>query len=127
MKPKSGWKLFYGHVVKCYGVGYGAVLGRFSGIINLALLGSTYLLVKGFELSFIQSVLVGVGLLIVILVSGFLYLRAGLQKAEYSSLFLEQPEMYDMYHRLQRIEKKLDSILPKEESAETKEFKEFFQ
>ena len=47
MKPKVGWKKFYADIMKYYGTGYGAILGRFSGIINLALLGSTYLLVKG--------------------------------------------------------------------------------
>ena len=127
IKPKSGWKMFYANTIKCWNTGYGAILGRFSGVINLALLASTYLLVKGFELSFTESIAVGIGLIVAILASGFLYLKYGFQKAEFSSNFSEQPEMADMYHRIQRIEKKLDAILPKEDDPETKRFKEIFQ
>lgn len=127
MKPKVGWKKFYADIMKYYGTGYGAILGRFSGIINLALLGSTYLLVKGFELSFMQSIVVGIALLVFILISGYVYIKLGMLKAETASIFLENPQQVEMYHQLQRIEAKLDKILPKEESEETKEFKEFFQ
>jgi uncharacterized membrane protein YciS (DUF1049 family) len=127
IKPKSGWKMLYANLIKCWNTGYGAILGRFSGVLNLALLASTYLLVKGFELSFTESVIVGVGLIITILASGFLYLKYGFQKAEFSSNFSEQPEIYEMYLRIKRMEKKLDMLLPKEESVETKEFKEFFE
>lgn len=127
VKPKTGWKMLYANIIKCWNTGYGAILGRFSGVLNLALLASTYLLVKGFELSFFQSIVVGVALIAAILISGFVYLKYGFQKAEFSSNFSEQPELADMYHRIQRIEKKLDAILPKEESQETKEFKEFFR
>jgi len=119
--------MLYANVIKCWNTGYGTILGRFYGVINLALLASTYLLVKGFELSFTESIAAGIALVVVILVCGFVYLKYGFQKAEFSSNFIEQPEMSDMYHRIQRIEKKLDAILPKEESAETKDFKEFFQ
>jgi len=119
--------MFYANTIKCWNTGYGAILGRFSGVINLALLASTYLLVKGFELSFTESIAVGIGLIVAILASGFLYLKYGFQKAEFSSNFSEQPEMADMYHRIQRIEKKLDAILPKEDDPETKRFKEIFQ
>jgi len=106
--------MFYANTIKCWNTGYGAILGRFSGVINLALLASTYLLVKGFELSFTESIIVGVGLIFAILVSGFLYLKYGFQKAEFSSNFSEQPELSDMYERIQRIEKKLDTLLPEE-------------
>ena len=74
-----------------------------------------------------QSIVVGIGLLIFILVSGFIYIKLGMLKAETASIFLENPQQVEMYHQLQRIEKKLDTVLPKEESAETKEFKEFFE
>ena len=103
LTPKSGWKMLYANVIKCWNTGYGAVLGRFSGVINLALLASTYLLVKGFELSFIQSIFVGVALIAVILVSGFIYLRTGFQKAEFSSNFAEQPEMMQMKRDIEEI------------------------
>lgn len=127
IKPKSGWKKFYADVMKYYGTGYGSLLGRFSGIINLALLASTYLLVKGFELSFTESVFAGVGILVFILISGYLYVKLGLLKAESASTFIENPQQFEMYQSVLRIEKKLDSILPKEDDPETKRFKEIFQ
>jgi len=103
LKPKSGWKMLYANVIKCWNTGYGAILGRVSGVINLALLASTYLLVKGFELSFTQSVFAGVVLIAVILVSGFVYLRFGFQKAEASSNFIEQPELMQMKRDIEEI------------------------
>lgn len=127
LKPKSGWKMFYANLIKCWNTGYGAIFGRFYGIINLALLASTYLLVKGFELSFTQSIIVGIIMVVVLLVSGWTYLKYGFQKAEYSSNFEEQPELADMYRRIKRIEDKIDKVLPKEETAESKEFSQFFQ
>jgi uncharacterized membrane protein YciS (DUF1049 family) len=103
IKPKRGWKLLYAEIIKTYNTGYGAILGRFSGVLNLALLASTYLLVKGFELSFTQSVFVGIILIVCILISGFIYLKVGLQKAEFSSGFAEQPEMVKMKQDIEEI------------------------
>lgn len=96
LRPARGWKRLYADVMKTYNTGYGAILGRFTGVLNLALLASTYLLVKGFELSFTESLFAGIGIVVVILISGFLYLWFGFQKAEASSAFAEQPELMQM-------------------------------
>lgn len=127
IKPKSGWKMLYANIIKCWNSGYGAIFGRFYGIINLALLASTYLLVKNFDVSFTQSIIIGIIMVGVLIFSGWAYLKYGFQKAEYSSNFIEQPELYEMYLRLQRIEEMLNKMQPKKETAESKEFNQFFQ
>jgi hypothetical protein len=105
IKPRTGWKRFYADTLKVYNAGYGAILGRVSGVVNLALLASTYLLVKGFELSFTESILVGVAFIAFIMVSGFVYLQQGLTKAEFSSGFEEQPEMKQMKRDIEEIKR----------------------
>jgi len=100
----------YADLIKCWNTGYGAVLGRWAGIVNLALLGSIYLLVKGFELSFTQTIFFIVFVFLSMSTIGFLYLKMGLQKQEFSSNFTEQPEFLEMYNRLRSIEEKIDKI-----------------
>ena len=107
-KHKTGWRGLYGNIMKTWGTGYGAVLGRFQGIINISLIGSTYLLTKGFELSFLQTVLFGIIVMVTIFVSGYIYLRLDLQKAEYSSNIKEQPELYEMHEKINEIYKEMN-------------------
>ena len=106
----KGWKRRYADMMKFYGVGYSSLLGRFQGIINLALLASVYLLGKGVELSFIQTIVFGVCLLAFILISGFIYIKMGLQKAEAVSAFVENPQLCEMYAGIQRIETRLNKL-----------------
>jgi len=106
-KHTKGWRRIYGELMKIWGCGYGAVLGRFQGIINIALIGSTYLLAKGFELSFLETIGFGLAIIIFIFVSGFLYLKMDLQKAEYSSNIKEQPELKEMYDKINEIYDKM--------------------
>ena len=109
-KYTHGWRKKYADLMKFYGTGYGSILGRFSGIINLSLLGSVFLMNKGFELSFIETIIIGIGLLTFILISGFFYIKFGLQKAEAATQFLENPQLDEMYHRVQRMEEKIDRL-----------------
>ena len=106
----KGWKRRYADIMKFYGVGYGSLLGRFQGIINLALLGSSFLILKGFELSFEQTIFFGVCLLVFILISGFVYIKMGLQKAEAVSAFVENPQLCEMHAGIQRIESRLNKL-----------------
>jgi uncharacterized membrane protein YciS (DUF1049 family) len=106
----SGWKKLYADLIKIYSNGYSMVLGRFYGLINLVLLGSTYLITKGFELTFIESITIGAGFFIFIMVSGLVYLKLGLQKSEYSSNLKEQPEMLEILNTIREMNKKLDLI-----------------
>jgi hypothetical protein len=126
MAPK-GLKRLYADVIKIWNTGYGAILGRFSGVLNLFFTIATFFLVKSMDLSYTELVLIGIGVFAAIMIGGYLYLKFGFQKAEFSSNFIEQPELHEMYLRLQRMEEMLKKMQPKEETAETKEYKEFFQ
>ena len=114
----------YADIIKIWNTGYGAILGRFSGIMNLFFTVATFFLVKGMDLTYTQTIILGILLISVIMISGYIYLKMGFQKAEFSSNFEEQPEFKDMRDRLIRIEGLLKG---KEDSQETKEFKEMFR
>lgn len=103
-------KELYGDIMKIYTSGYNFVLGRFYGIVNLALLSSTFLMVKGIDIGFIETVLVGVVSIIGLMLVGVVYLRLGLVKAEAQSNFLENPQNMEMLVRIRRIEEKLDKL-----------------
>ena len=100
----------YGDVMKVYTSGYNFVLGRFYGIVNLALLASTFLMVKGIDVGFVETVAVGVLAVVGLMVVGWFYLRLDLVKAETKSNFLENPQQMEMYYRLQRVEESLIRI-----------------
>jgi len=74
------------------------------------LIGSSYLLLKGYEPSFTETIAFGITAVIVILVSGFIFLKLGLQKAEMGSLFMEQPQQKEMYERIQIMSDQVYSI-----------------
>jgi len=101
---------FYGNMMKIYGCGYGLVLGRFQGIINIVLLGSSYLILKGYQPSFIETIAFGVIAITGIFISGYIFVKLGLQKAEMGSLFMEQPQQKEMYERIQVMSDQIQSI-----------------
>jgi hypothetical protein len=123
-KPKHGWKKLYADAIKTYNTGYGAIFGRFSGMLNLFFTVATFFIVKQFDLSYTELIIIVILGFSGLMLAGWLYLKFGFQKAEFSSNFLEQPEMHDMHLRIQRIESKLDILLP---SSETKESMEMFR
>jgi uncharacterized membrane protein YciS (DUF1049 family) len=106
-KHTTGWRGLYGGVMKVWGIGYGAILGRAQGIINISLIGSTYLLAKGFELSFFETIGFGIVVIIFVFASGLIYIKLDLQKAEYSSNIKEQPELKEMYDKINEIYDKM--------------------
>ena len=105
-----GWKGIYGWAMKTWGCGYGILVGKIYGIINLVLLVSTYMIVKGLPLGFIESLIIGIVGVSVIFISGIIFVKMGLLKAEADSNFIENPQQLEMYHRIQRIEDKLDKM-----------------
>ena len=124
----KSWKELYGWGSKIWGAGYGFLVGKFYGIINLVLLVSTYLMVKGFHLGFIESILLGITAVGVIFVSGILYVRLGLLKAESSSNFVENPQLHEMYLRIQHIDNRLTKMqtIITEDKEDIKKYKEMF-
>jgi len=98
----------YADIIKIYNVGYGAILGRFSGVLNLFFTVATFLVVKGLDLGYIETLAIFIVVMIIIMTLGFLYLRVGLQKSEFSSNFREQPEMLEMMKDIKEIKNKLN-------------------
>jgi hypothetical protein len=109
IKGKS-LKQWYGAGMKCYGAGYGLALGRVQGILNLALIGSSYLLLKGYEPSFTETIIFGIVAILSIFIIGAIFIKLGLQKAEMGSLFMEQPQQKEMYERIQVMSDQIQSI-----------------
>ena len=99
----SGWKRLYAKILLVWGTGYSSILGRFQGMINLVLLASTYMLAKGFELSMVESLLFGAGLVVFIMVGGFIYLKMGLAKSEFSINVRQQTEMVQLFNDVKEI------------------------
>ena len=104
------FKKFYGWGCKVWNAGYGLAVSKFYGIINLGLLISTYLTIKGFEVSFIETIIIGVIGVSSIFCIGLFVVKFGLLKAETASNFVENPYLMEMHDRLKRIENKLDKL-----------------
>jgi len=98
-----GIKKVYADLVKTWNTGYGAGVGRFYGVINIILTASTFLIVKGFDLSFTQSIIFGLLLFVGIMLFGYFYIVMGFTKAEYSSNLKEQPEMIVLINDIKEI------------------------
>ena len=98
---------------KHWGIGYGILIGRFYGIINFILLISVFLMNKGIEVSFIQTLVFGIVSCVIIFVSGLIYVKFDFQKAEFSSGFKEQPEMVKMKQDIEEIKEMLKSRVKK--------------
>jgi hypothetical protein len=110
------WKQTYAYIIKVWNTGYGAVLGRFSGVMNLFFTVATFFLVKGMDLSYTQTIILGIVVISTIMIAGFIYLKLGLQKAEFSSNFDEAPEWKDIRDRIIRI----DNMLTEEQKNKVK-------
>lgn len=125
--PKRGWKRLYADLVKCWNTGYGIGLGRFGGMANLFFTVASFFLLKQVDLSYTEIAVIAVLVIIGLVILGYVYLKMNLQKAEFSSNFLEQPELHEQYLRIQRIEEMLKNMQPKEMTQEEKEFREMFR
>ena len=104
----SGWKRFYANTIKTYNAGYGAILGRFSGLLNLFFTVATFLLVKGLDLGFIETIAIFAVVFGGLMGLGTIYLKLDLQKSEFSSNFREQPELVQMFNDIKSIKKLLE-------------------
>jgi len=104
----SGWKRFYANAIKTYNAGYGAVLGRFSGLLNLFFTVATFFLVKGLDLGFFETIIIFIVVFSGLMGLGFTYLKLDLQKSEFSSNFKEQPELVQMFNDIKEIKKLLE-------------------
>jgi len=108
----TGWKRLYANLIKTYNAGYGAVLGRFSGLLNLFFTVATFFLVKGLDLGFIETIGIFVIAFSGLMLLGYIYLKLDLQKSEFSSNFREQPEMVQLIKDVKEIK---ELLMEKEE------------
>jgi hypothetical protein len=96
--------------IKYWECGQVKVLGRISGVVTLCLVTVTYLQLKHISLFWWQLVLLGIVLVILILISGFIYSKLGLYSLEQSSFQKANPEMQklrtDVMHCIKLLEKK---------------------
>jgi hypothetical protein len=96
------FKDVYGFFIRCWSCGQTYVFGRFTGIISLVLLVSTYLAVGEVKLEYFH--LIGLGLLMVVLIlfSGFIYVKLGLYKSEMKYMYKENPEIQEIKKDVKR-------------------------
>ena len=104
----AGWKRLYANIIKTYNAGYSMILGRFSGLLNLFFTIATFLLVKGLDLGFIETIIIFAIAFGGLMGMGYIYLRLDLQKSEFSSNFKEQPELVQMFNDVKEIKKMLE-------------------
>jgi len=116
-----GLRKLYAEFIKVWNIGYSAGIGRFYGMINIILMASTFLIVKGFELSFTETIILAGVMFIFIISFGIVYVKFGFQKAEFSTQFKEQPELYEMSKRVERIESMLLELKDKQSKPEPEE------
>ena len=110
MKIVNNFRKLYGWSCTTWNAGYNLLISKLYGLINLGLLVSTYLIIKGFEISFTETIIIGVIGASVIFLTGLFVVKSGLLKAEASRNFLENPQLVEMHERLKRIEEKLDGL-----------------
>lgn len=107
---EKGWRGIYGWGMKIWGCGYGILIGKIYGILNFVLLISTYFMVKGFEVSFIETIAVGFIAVAIIFIAGIVFVKIGLLKAEASSNFVENPQQVEMLESIRQIKKDLEEL-----------------
>lgn len=104
---KLGFRKYVGHFFNFWEIGQGKVLGRVNGALTLSFTFLTWLTVSGFVFPsytlFLLLFLIGFG----IVVSGFLYVRLGVYRAEINRLCVVNPFNKEVLDRLERIEEKL--------------------
>jgi len=92
-----------GRFIKYWEAGYGKVLARVYSMLSFILMISTYLLVKGFEVSLLETIIVFVGLVVIVFVIGIFYVKTGFLKAEQSAFFNENPDFVELRKELAEI------------------------
>lgn len=110
MIRKKNFRTINAWVWKHWGIGYGVIIGRFYGLVNFVLLLSTFLLAKGFEISFLETIIYGLVICAIVFILGVLYAKFDFQKAEFSQNFKEQPELVQMKKDIEEIKLMLSSL-----------------
>jgi hypothetical protein len=93
---KKRLKNWYGSFIRAWACGQNNVYGRFSSILSICLLASTYLELKHVPLYWWQFCLLGLAIFCAIWVSGFLYVYFGLYKLEQGAAQRHNPEMMEI-------------------------------
>jgi len=95
----------FSNFIKFWVAGQTYVFGRFTGVVSLVLLASTYLAVIGINLKWWE--LIGLGLLmgLLIMVSGFLYVKFNMFKLELGAIQRENPELMEIKKDIKEIKK----------------------
>jgi len=92
-------RLWQGRIIKYWEAGYGKVLARVYSMLSFILMASTYLLLQGFEMGFVEMVLVFIILISLVFIIGIF----GWLKAEQSAFFNENPELMSIRTELRDI------------------------
>ena len=96
-------RLWQGRIIKYWEAGYGKVLARVYSMLSFILMASTYLLLQGFEMGFVEMVLVFIMLISLVFIIGIFYVKFGWLKAEQSAFFNENPELMSIRTELRDI------------------------
>lgn len=88
-------------------IGRDKVFARFINIYNLVIITSTLLLVKGFEMRLVHIILAMSILLIVLMVSGWYWIRSGAYAVDVNVDNNANPFWITLNKRLDKIEEKL--------------------
>lgn len=103
------FKNVIGPLINFWEVGQGKVFGRINGVINFALLLSTWLIVAGVDVPKWFILVFIILMSIFFLVSGFMYIKLGLYNAEIKNYNRINPFQREVLERLDKIEKKMGS------------------
>ena len=95
-------KELYGAFIRAWACGQNNVYGRFSSILSICLVASTYLELKHFPLFWWQFILLACGVFAFILLSGFIYVHTGLYKLEQGATQRHNPEMMEIKADIKR-------------------------
>jgi hypothetical protein len=96
-------RIWQGRLIKYWEAGYGKVLARFYSMLSFILMASTYLLVQGFQVGFMETFLVFLGMVVLVFVIGVIYVKTGFLKAEQGAFFNENPEFVSLRKELKEI------------------------
>jgi len=93
-----------GGVINSWEIGQGKVFGRINGALNFSLILSTWLIVSGWAIPSYFILLFVIVVALFFLVSGFVYIKLGLYKAEVNNLNKINPFQKEVLERLDKIE-----------------------
>jgi len=99
-----------GHLIKLFEFGKNNSIGRFQSIVSLILLGSSFLILKGYDISFEMMFLFGAVSLIWVISFGYFWTKKGYHNAMTSSKNLNNPEIMEIVYNTRNALKRLDEL-----------------